>query len=466
MVNNNPKYPNKAMRFLTVLAQSAFGLTIILTPVRWRLTLTPRPHPPIYGDYTDFLLFAPDLAMLTTLVFWGVSLIFAPRKITLGKAHIWFPLLGLISAAWLSVSSSLDAPLSIYHAVRLLALFLFYLYIVNEIHGLAWVALPVALQVILQATIAIGQSLLQEDLGLRWLGEYALDPAWSGVSVVEANGIRFLRAYGLSDHPNILAGCLAFGLIIVLMTYLHSKESCTISPLPFLTTPGVRRLTAAAFVLGSLALGMTFSRSGWLAFISGTGFLLGIRLMSQGWKGLKPLGALTAITLSLLAAFVWINRPYFGVRLNAGGSFSKPTAENQAIGERALLNAIANRIFAEHALRGVGLGASPLAIKARYPEFPTDYQPPHFTLLAAAMETGIFGAAFYFLLLLTPWFVFLTHRSRLKRHSLVVTALALLLAIDVVGFFDYYTWLLVPGRLWQWIAWGFWVIALEKHELA
>jgi len=31
-----------------------------------------------------------------------------------------------------------------------------------------------------------------------------------------------------------------------------------------------------------------------------------------------------------------------------------------------------------------------------------------------------------------------------------------LLAIYVVGLFDYYTWVLAPGRLWQWLAWGLW----------
>ena len=31
-----------------------------------------------------------------------------------------------------------------------------------------------------------------------------------------------------------------------------------------------------------------------------------------------------------------------------------------------------------------------------------------------------------------------------------------LLAVTLIGLFDYYTWLLAPGRLWQWLAWGLW----------
>ena len=44
----------------------------------------------------------------------------------------------------------------------------------------------------------------------------------------------------------------------------------------------------------------------------------------------------------------------------------------------------------------------------------------------------------------------------------VVGASALLLALTLVGFFDYYTWLLAPGRLWQWLAWGLWAAAYRS----
>ena len=34
-----------------------------------------------------------------------------------------------------------------------------------------------------------------------------------------------LRGYGLSDHPNILGGCIAFGLILILAVILHGKRN-------------------------------------------------------------------------------------------------------------------------------------------------------------------------------------------------------------------------------------------------
>jgi hypothetical protein len=43
-----------------------------------------------------------------------------------------------------------------------------------------------------------------------------------------------------------------------------------------------------------------------------------------------------------------------------------------------------------------------------------------------------------------------------------IGAAALLLAVSVVSLFDYYPWLLVPGRFWAWMAWGLWAAAFPR----
>ena len=60
-------------------ARLAFAALIILSPFRARIDLVDRPVPPLYGDYTDFLLFWSDIALVATLVFWAFSLIARPR---------------------------------------------------------------------------------------------------------------------------------------------------------------------------------------------------------------------------------------------------------------------------------------------------------------------------------------------------------------------------------------------------
>jgi O-antigen ligase len=436
-------------------AQIAFFATLVLIPMRARVVLLARPDLPVYKDYTDFLLFAPDFAMLLTLAFWGLSFLVNHRHIRFGPAYLWVPLAGISLAGLLSVTASVDRALSLYHVIRLAALFFFFLYIVNEIASPVWIVFPVALQGTLQAIVAIAQYILQRSVGLQILGEYLLDPNWNGVSIVSTGSQRILRAYGLSDHPNILGGCLAFGLVLLLAAYLHGDWK-------------TRLMILVPFLPVSLALLLTYSRSAWLAFLAGAVFLVGVEATLHHWLSIKPLVWLALVCGLVLAPFILVNLPLFGIRLDVNQSFMTIPAEEQSIGERALLVESANHIFANHALTGIGLGASPVAMKDVYPSFPVDYQPPHLTLLDAALETGIYGATFYFLLLVLPWIVLLRHRDLLTRPD-VMTAAAVLLAVTIVGFFDYYTWLLVPGRLWQWLAWGLLAAAMDKanqNELA
>lgn len=452
-VDRNAVPSSRTLHILKALTKWAFFLTLVLLPVRWRAVLSARPDPPIYGDYTDFLLFAPDIAMLGALALWGLTFLVQPRRIHFGKVHVWAPLLGLTLAGWFSLAKSWNPPLSFYHAVRLSLLFLFFLLVVNEIGSPAWAVVAAGLQVLSQSVVAIGQFLLQRDLGLQWMGEYELNPLWEGVSVLEGGGVRFLRAYGLSDHPNILGGCLAFGLLILLAAFLHQKKRAW------------RWMILAAFVPGFAALLVTFSRSGWLAFLAGCVVVVGGEAIKRNTQALKRAVVLAVICASVAAPLVQRSLPFFLNRFDMGTSASGAISKDRgSILERAYLFDASNRLFISNALTGVGLGVSPLALKEAYPVFPINYQPPHFTLLVSALETGILGGAFYFLLSVLPILVFFVGRSRFLGNPQVVACLALLLAVAVVGLFDYYTWLLVPGRLWQWTAWGFWSASLTRHE--
>jgi hypothetical protein len=422
------------------LAWFAFFATFVLAPVRWRLVLLSRPNGDIYRDYTDFLLFLPDVAMLLTLIAWGFTQRGAHRPVRLGPAIVWIPLMGLTASALLSAAFSVDAALSFYHAIRLCLLFLFYLYIVNAQISILAVSLAVGLQGAVQAIVAVPQSILQRSVGLQSLGEYLLDPAWAGVSIVSDGASRFLRAYGLSDHPNILGGCLAFSLIVLLTFILQTNRKN--SPILLI-----------AFIFLTLALVMTFSRSAWLACLAGAGFIVLFETKARGWKFLRPFAPPVVCAALVLLPFIVMNSSYFGVRLNMGNSFNGVRAEAQAMDERAYLNQIGNQIFTKYPLTGVGMSASPVAIKQEYGEFPTYYQPPHFTLLTVALEIGMFGALFYFLLMILPWMAW-SRRADLRANPRMIGVMGLLLAITVVGFFDYYTWFSTPGRLWQWLAWG------------
>jgi hypothetical protein len=432
------------------LAQIAFFVTLVLIPVRARVVLFARPDLQVYSDYTDFLIFASDIALLLTIALWGISLWMDRRQIHFGPAYLWIPMVGIFFTGLLSVVTSVDRALSFYHVIRLAALFIFFLYIVNEIASPFWLIVSVAVQGTIQAVVAIAQFISQRSIGLQVFGEYFLNPAWNGISIVSTGSQRILRAYGLTDHPNILGGCLAFGLVLLLATYLRGDWK-------------MRLMILIPFLPMCLALLLTYSRSAWLAFWAGAALLVAVEAVNHRRDSMKSLTWLVLANGFMLAPFIVAYLPSFGVRLNVDQSFQNVPAEEQSIGERALLVNSADHIFADHALTGIGLGASPVAMKDAYPNFPVDYQPPHLTLLDAALETGIFGATFYFLILILPWIVLL-RRQNLFNHPEVAAASAVLLAVTVVGFFDYYTWLLTPGRLWQWLAWGLLAIAIEKSN--
>jgi O-antigen ligase len=430
--------------YFLLTAQIAFALLVVLIPFRWRLELWQRPFFPIYSDYTNFHLFASDITLVFMLAFWACSLILNPRRITFGNLFIFICLAGLTLAGWVSVLGSVDPILSRYHAVRFIFLLFLYLFIVNEIRSPHWVILPAVLQVIIQSMIGVGQSLAQSSIGLQRFGEHLLDPTWTGVSIVPVDGLRLLRAYGLSDHPNILGGCLAFGLVLLLAVTLYGKNR----------QPA---LASGVFLLAVPALVMTFSRSAWLSLMVSASFMVGLEAFARRWDSVKRAALLGALSVLVVSPFLIQNQGAFLSRVNAGN-----VAQDNQMRERAFLLDAGNTLFVEHSAIGVGLGASPLAMKEHFEYFPLDFQPPHYAMLNAAMETGVPGGIFYFLLLSAPWILFAVRWRDLIHKPLMMGALALLLALSVVGLFDYYTWMYAPGRLWQWLGWGLFSAAWIK----
>ncbi|MBI3170068.1 MAG: O-antigen ligase family protein [Chloroflexi bacterium] len=437
---------NFLIRFFKTSARLFFALTILSMPLRFRLVVWTRPFFPVYSDYTDFLLFANDLALSFTLVFWACSLIVEPRKVRVGNPFVWFLLACLTIAGWVSAFGSVDAILTRYHAVRFVVLLFFYLYIVNEITSAAWVLIPAALQGLTQAFVAIGQSFSQASLGLQRLGEHVLNPLVLGTSIIPVNGERFLRAYGLADHPNILGGCLTLVLVLLLTAVLYGRQRQPI-------------FAASVFMVIFPALLLTFSRSAWVSLFVAASFMVVCEALARRWDSLKRLILLGILSLAVSVPVFLNDLSVFGQRVNSGN-----VAEDHPMNERAYLLEAGNALFVEHSAIGVGLGASPLAMKLRFENFRVNYQPPHFTPLISALETGVIGGGFYLLLFITPALTFLLRWRHYIESPLALGAFSLLFAISVVNLFDYYTWLYAPGRLWQWLAWGLYSAVLSGDE--
>lgn len=428
-------------RPLVFLSKAGFWTLLILIPFRLRLVLLERPIGTLYGDYTDFLLFPSQLALMFTLSVWLLDKTIHKQSFKPVPFFVTVPLIALTLISAISILASLDWQLSVYHVIFLVLLLGFVYYIVDNVRNPGDVALPIALQLAIQSGVGISQFLNQRDTGLQLAGEYVLCPATAGVSVVTSADQRWLRAYGLSDHPNILGGCLAFGLLLLLGHVLYAEKRKQI----FIYLP--------LFIAGNIALFFTFSRSAWLAYGCGVG-LLGV-LAHRKYELLRRMRQIAILVVIVMLPLTVIFSELVATRLPFIPGVERHASEQQSLGERVILNDIAVQIFTENASLGTGIGTSPQAIRQQAPDLPTDYQPAHFSLLTAATEIGLFGVTVYALLLVAPWIAFAVNKK--LRHSAAMQTVSMaLLAVTIVGFFDYYPWYATAGRLWQFFIWGLW----------
>lgn len=452
--HQNRKHPVRAQADPTLerLARLAFMLMVITIPWRQHIVLQARPMSPLYAGFSDLLLFTHDIFLVTLLLLWGAGLLLRPRRLDGGPFFIWWPLLGLTAMALVSALTAIDPLLAAYHAVHLLLLAGLYLYAVNEIRQIHFLAIAVAIQLGLQSAVALAQVWWQQDLGLKWLGEPALD-RWAGSDFVWAEGaLRSLRAYGLADHPNVLAASLAFGALLLAAWAISQGGRCRI-------------IATTLFAASAVALFLTFSRPVWITFAVGALLTIALFWRTGQRQPLRRWLVLLAVTLLLLLPAVWLHLPY--LRLGTDEAIIGARFEERLYqaAEREALNRVTNELFIDHAITGVGVGALPVAMSRRAAGFGFDYQPARITVLNAAAEVGLIGALFYFVLLFGPWLALALRRERLA-SPLLISLTGALAAVTLFGLMDAYTWSHPSGRLWQWLVWGLWAAAYRGATYA
>ncbi len=338
-----------------------------------------------------------------------------------GRPGITLPLLGLT----LLVLMGLDPAPTWRTVVQTGALslsWLTYLFILNERPRLT---VPLVLVTLVQGGVALGQFLLQDDVGLVALGEPSLDPAASGVTVLWARDRRWLRAYGLTGHPNFLGATLAVLLLLLLQELGRAQ--------------GWRRVGLTAVLsVGLAGLLTSFSRASWLAF--GVGLLVWIVQVGRGkrWgvgrKGregerrrfsVANVPFCLIVPLLVAVGFVLI---YGDLVISRFVSLDTPI-EARSLDDRSTDAALALEVMAAHPWRGVGAGNYLAAVRS----FEPDSRVVHNVPLLVAAELGLPGAALWLWLAI----------SGLRASS---RGLAPWLAMLIVSLFDVGLWLSAGWR--------------------
>ncbi len=333
------------------------------------------------------------------------------------------PLLLLVGLALGSTATALSPTLALYTAFRWAVAIALYLCLLRSDVPVRHLVKAFLIGLGLQAFIGLLQVLRQAPLGLP--GELALPPDRLGAAVIITDGRRWLRAYGLTFHPNVLGGFLAIGLIL---------------GLPLLT----RWRWFILWWLLSLGMGLSFSRSAWLALmlvLPPTAFWL-----SRAAPSLRrPLLAILLGLGLIILVFSVVFTEQLYARLWPIGALP----DSPSIAERVNLARVALGIIAVRPLIGIGAGNSPLAVlMANVPARP---QPIHNVPLLLATEIGVVGGALWLWLWLSPT-ISLAQRLRSLAPGghpspWLISATGAWLALGIIGLWDAYPWALNAGRL-------------------
>lgn len=288
-----------------------------------------------------------------------------------------------------------------------------------------------SLTTIFESLLATVQFSLHRSVGglFYFFGERTFSADTPGIANASIHGTLVLRPYGTFSHPNVLAGFLLIGML--LLWYFSSSEvrhsrEVPVSSQFFLIASGfTRTIIGLTLVIGSIGLLLTLSRT---TILLGGGILL-IILFKRFYK--KTLFIVPLIVLCLILFPTLFYR------------FAPSTFEESASQRLQLLSA-AWHMLLQSPLFGVGLGNFIPALPSA-----TLLQPVHNIFVLWTTETGLLGA------ILMVWFSFALGKrmfdhwkSSSKQTEDSLFPLVLLgVSIVILGMFDHYFLTLQQGQL-------------------
>jgi hypothetical protein len=323
-------------------------------------------------DYLIPKLYASDLVILAILFCWAGERWYSKQKkrqvISGGPLPLIVGVMIFFLFAMLQVVSA--KPLtSLVFLARLGEMSLLAAWLVSHrsfFKSPIWLG-ALTLMVLAQSLIGLGQVWQQSSVfpSYVWLGETRLDQR-AGLAWVSFGNQLYLPPYGTTAHPNILAGVLSIGAIILLVNW------------KFLD--GVMAKKAASVAIALALITILFTQS-WSAILS---FGLGLAAI---WLSQKHLSQKMRqlIQINSLAVFALVPVVFFFL--------AKIFPENTSIVRRAILNQAALEMFFKSPLTGVGLNAFTAKLEdiSTYREAVRFVQPAHHVGLLMLAELGIAG---------------------------------------------------------------------------
>lgn len=295
---------------------------------------------------------------------------------------------------------------------------------------------------LIQGIVGLGQFMRQRDLGLYWLDEQVAQAA-QGFNVLFVNGVRVLRAQGLNWHPNPLAAFLLTGCLILLIPTQQQRR---------------RHLLWLALLVALPAAFVTFSRSAWLGYGVGLGFLtlVGQLWPRRQWRGRLWLG----VTLSV--ATVGIGVMLLGNIVASRVQPADNPLEERSINERVSQYRVAQEVISAQPVRGVGAGNLKQYLSEVYAadaSVRSDSLIHNIPLLISA-EIGIVGGILWLWLMVYPPLAVLLKRQTVSLEAIgLASVLSVLLVTNLLTIFS---WWNADGLLYHWLLLGLFSAELNR----
>ncbi|MGC9332655.1 MAG: O-antigen ligase family protein [Anaerolineae bacterium] len=446
----------KAASLLKALSLGGLVIVLVLLPFWRHRVLYRRPPEAVFFALRDIILYTSDYFIIGTLGAWLLSRRLQGETPTLhiGTSAIFTPMVALLLLGLVSAFQAIDPVYALYHALRCLLLLTFFLLLANApfvTPGLiAWV---LSFTIVLQASIGGLQFVQGRSLGLQRLGEVVLNPNWPGISIVGIGEERWLRAYGLTQHPNLLGGCLMVCLLILVGYALDRPH-------------GERWVLTAFFGLGLAGLLFTFSRAAWLGALAGGTVTMGLLSLTgarrkASWRAVVPF-----LIVALVVVTIFVTT--YGRLLIPRLGLTNQGTEIRSVEERKVLMDGALALIYRYPFLGVGLGNFAVALYRVVPEtvaaYPT-YQPVHNVPLLVTAELGLLGGALWLALIIRPWVVLWQHRREIHLTGWWAGLNGALMGLSVVSLFDAYVWSAHQGALALTLVLGLWAREWKRKTL-
>ncbi|MCL4354874.1 O-antigen ligase family protein [Patescibacteria group bacterium] len=393
------------------LLQALFFLLLIFLPTQLGKHFWPD-FSFVYGIRSDYL--SPTLYFTDVIIF---AIIFF-YIFTNGKKFINFKTILFISPFALGIIVASNIYAFFYGFLKLLEYVFLGLIVAKKIK-LGHKAFSIfSFTVLFESILAIAQFFNHGSFGsfLYFLGERNFTSLTPGVANASINGQLVLRPYATFSHPNVLAGFLVLGMIVILVAISKTNRK------------SIKGYYVLTLMIGSIALFITLSRTAFFLWI----VILLIEFFLKIKKRFKLLIGLLFILifLILLIPFIPFSSRYI---------FSQFSQESFI--QRYDLALSASQTFLNHPLLGVGLNNYLYYIPSFLNNKILLVQPPHNIYLLILVQSGILGF-FVFVKFLLNTFTQITKSLNDKRFYYY-----LFFSVLFLGFLDHYLITLQQGQI-------------------